>query len=323
MRLSTHGSPPRRFRAPFGARKLSANFPKQAITARICSMALIKIMTVAATTLALGACTAIRSESIPIPDEIPRSAISHEKFDRVLHDFVDRNGQVDYARLKESPRNLNDYVALIAAVSPDSHPHLFGTREDLLAFWINAYNASVIHAVTAKYPIASVGDVGISFQKTGFFVQQRFAIGGAQMSLYCLENSIVRERFRDPRIHFALNCASASCPTLPNRAFVPATLEQRLDQAARNFVADKRNVDIDHALRVVRLSSIFDWYESDFTKWPEAAGGASTSLLGYIERYASPSLAAELQKADGYKIKFNDYDWSLNDRSQTTAAPRK
>ncbi len=263
--------------------------------------------------LLIAACTTIRPG--PGAVELPEGSFSHGRWDRVLQQHVDSAGRVDYAGLAANPRELDAYFEQIAGFSPDSHPHLFRDRDARLAYWINAYNASVIKAVVEAYPISSVGDVGFGFWKIGFFVQQKIVVGGTSMSLYYLENSIVRERFRDARIHFALNCASASCPTLPNRAFQAATLQERLDQEARRFVAATRNVRVDHDRRVIYLSSIFDWYESDFTDWPTPGLPRHPSLLDYISHYAEAELQADLARAGRYDIRFDTYDWSLNDQA--------
>ena len=113
--------------------------------------------------------------------------------------------------------------------------------------------------------------------RAGFFFLQRVEVGGRRLSLYTLENRIVRARFDEPRIHFALNCASVGCPSLPPEAFVPERLEQQLARETARFLSEERNVAVDLDARIVRLSSIFDWYDVDFTGWMERLRS-----LGYI-----------------------------------------
>lgn len=274
--------------------------------------------------LALSACTTtIRSN--PANVDPPTVPFSHHRFDRVLHDFVDSRGRVDYAGLVARPTDLDAYFHQISLISPDSHSKLFATRDERLAFWINAYNASVMKAVADAYPISSVGDVGLSFWKIGFFVMQRVVIGSTEMNLYDLENLIIRERFRDPRVHFALNCASAGCPRLPRQAFRASTLSQRLDEETRRFVHEGRNVRVDHPARTVHLSSIFGWYEEDFTEWPADELPADPSLLDYVTLYADAGLAQDLEQAktQKYRIKLIPYDWSLNDQARSDDTTRR
>lgn len=249
----------------------------------------------------------------------PPATFSNAALDVVLRRYVDDQGRVDYAGLQANPGALDRYYDLVAAYSPDSAPALFPTRAHALAYWINAYNAAVLRGVVAAYPIESVGDVQPWLPaKAGFFVFQRFTFGGVTSNLYDLENTVVRERYRDPRVHFALNCASRGCPRLPRAAFDGAVLDVQLDQETRRFVAEERNVRVDHAARRVYLSSIFKWYQSDFLDWPPLSAAAGATLLDYVGRYATPERADDLRRAAGYEIEFVPYDWGLNGQ-----APRR
>jgi hypothetical protein len=253
---------------------------------------------------------------------------SHTHFERVLERFVDQYGQVDYTALKKNPHDLEQYYLLFATSSPDSHPELFPTEHDKLAYWINAYNAAVIKAVLTQYPIQSVEDVKppVLFfflpRKSGFFLFQRLTFGGTPTSLYYLEHYVIRKRFADPRIHFALNCASGGCPRLPRQAFTAEHLDTQLDQAARQFMTEQRNFSIDHQARTVWLSSIFDWYKKDFVSWyqrnfpDKSLGKDDANLLDYVSLYTSPEQTQELKRAAAYTLRFVPYDWSLNDQAR-------
>ncbi|MGD9762328.1 MAG: DUF547 domain-containing protein [Candidatus Binatia bacterium] len=264
---------------------------------------------------ALSACTAIRP-NVPAARLGPQpDTFSHAAFDRVLQRFVDDRGRVDYGSLQAHRADLDWYYDLVAAYSPDSSPALFPTRAHALAYWLNAYNAAVMRTVLEYYPIAGVGDVDPWLPgKAGFFFLQRLTFGGATTSLYYLENNVVRERFRDPRVHFALNCASGGCPRLPRRAFTGEQLDQQLDAEARRFVAEPRNVRIDHGERAVYLSSIFNWYQRDFLDWPPLEGRSGATLLDYVALYSTPEQVAELRRASEYDVRFAPYDWNLNDQ---------
>jgi hypothetical protein len=240
----------------------------------------------------------------------------HDRFDAVLRRVVDDDGRVDYPALVADRADLDAYVAELAATSPQRDVARFPTPDDRLAYWLNAYNASVLALVVERYPIASVKDVFPPL--VGFFYLQRVTLGGERMSLRTLENDVVRARFHEPRVHFALNCASRGCPRLPTRAFTGPGLQAELEREARRFVAEARNVDVDEARRTVRLSSIFTWYEDDFTDWMRARHPTEpATLVGYVRRLADAQKQAALDACSGCSVEFVPYDWALNDRAPT------
>ena len=273
----------------------------------------------------LQGCTVIKPVNMENETTDESHTFSHASFDRVLERFVDDNGYVNYSSLKEAPHDLEYYYSLIAKYSPDRYPELFPTTKHKLAYWINAYNATVIKTILHYYPISSVLDVkppAIFFllsDKSGFFVFQRLYFGGKTTNLYYLENSIIRKRFSDPRIHFALNCAALSCPHLPTQSFDPFRLEHQLDKETRRFLAEKRNFKIKHPEKKIYLSTIFKWYENDFLKWfrkrfPER----DATVLNYIALFLSREKAAELTQAAGtYQVDYTPYNWRLNDKKNT------
>lgn len=139
--------------------------------------------------------------------------------------------------------------------------------------------------------------------------------GGDDTSLYFLENSVVRKRFPDPRIHFALNCASISCPRLSRHVFLGNRLNAQLDAETRRFVGEARNVTIDPESGTVQLSSIFDWYEGDFVNWDRSAfDGKKPSLRAYVAHYLPSEQAQPFLQPASYEIRFRPYDWGLNDQ---------
>jgi hypothetical protein len=247
---------------------------------------------------------------------------SHELLDNLLKRYVDGKGLVNYENLAEDPTELDVYYSSIATYSPDSHPGLFPTDNYKLAYWINAYNASAIKTVMTYYPISSVLDVkqpAVFFflsDKSGFFFFQRLTYGGKSTSLYYLENGVIRKRFNDPRIHFALNCAARGCPYLPREAFTGEQLNAQLDRETRKFLSQMRNFNINHQEKVIYMSSIFKWYEKDFITWyKEKYPHHEATLLNYIVLYLPSEKAAELKTyASTYPVRFMEYDWTLNDQ---------
>ena len=140
------------------------------------------------------------------------------------------------------------------------------------------------------------------------------------MSLYHLENTIILKRFDAPRIHFALNCPSASCPTLPQHAFSPEHLDAELDRETRKFLSQPRNFRIDHERRAVILSEIFDWYRDDFLDWYRRnEADRQATLLDFTKLYLDVDATGDRRIAEDYEIRFTPYDWSLNDQRKTAA----
>ena len=242
----------------------------------------------------------------------------HELFDQVLRKYVNDEGKVNYSQLLKDRKELEEYYALIATYSPDSHPQLFTTENSKLSYWINAYNASAIRGVLQYYPIKSVKDVPLPTllffapKLSAFFIFNRHTFGSVETNLYYVENKVVRKRFKDPRFHFALNCASAGCPTLPNEAFIPETLDAQLERETRKFFSQSRNLTIDENSKTIYLSSILKWYEDDFTTSLTAEDSEAT-ILTFVRKYA-PTEALESLSDSTYSIRYFDYDWTLNDQ---------
>jgi len=267
-------------------------------------------------------CTKIEPTTFTDEQVVEPRILSHASFDRLLQRFVDHEGRVNYSALKQDSRDLDQYYHLIATFSPDSHPDLFPSESHKLAYWINAYNATAIKTVLTYYPISSVLDVkppAVFFflsEKSGFFVFQRLTYGGKTTSLYYLGNGVIRERFQEPRIHFALNCAALGCPRLPGQAFSGEDLERQLDQETRKFLSEARNFRIDHSGKTIYMSSIFKWYEDDFLNWYQKNYSESkASLVNYIALYLTSDKAAELKEhGNQYALRFLPYDWGLNDK---------
>ncbi len=229
-------------------------------------------------------------------------------------------GRIAYAAAARDSADLDRYLARLRKVSPDSDPGAFPSDAHRLAYWINAYNAWAIRFVLDHYPIRSVNDVRPPLllrwlpQGAGFFYLQRAELGERKQNLYNLENRLVRRRFAEPRIHFALNCASLGCPELPRRPFSAAGLEAELTRETARFLADPNNYRLDLEARVVSLSSIFDWYERDFTSWvsrnqPQLA----STLTSWLGAHLAEDERRALASCADCRIEFLSYDWSLND----------
>lgn len=220
-------------------------------------------------------------------------AVAEEAWARVLARGVDDHGRIDFAGIAAAPEDLDSYASYVGSVSPISRPDAFPTRETRLAYYLNAYNA------LAMYGIVQAGiPESLEKMKFRFFYRSRLAMGGERLSLYKLENSIIR-KMGDPRIHFALNCMVRSCPRLPREPFEPSRLDAQLERAARLFFSEDRNVDLRSDAKTVRFNEILRFYTEDFL-------AASPSLIAYANRYRVEAIPLD------WKVEFIPYDWTVN-----------
>jgi len=229
-------------------------------------------------------------------------------YDRLLRTYVSDNGWVDYAGLARERAALNRFLERLATVSPTGYQR----NADRLAFWINSYNAftlaDALDTVYGKHQ--GVREV------CGFFDKRKHAVAGEQLTLDEIEK---RGRdLRDPRIHFAIVCASTSCPKLQRFAYTGEKLDSQLEQAAREFLADpNRGLRYKASHNDLYVSPIFKWYAGDFTGsegslWARAKATVSGSeLLDFIARYAPATVAARIREHSA-TLHYFDYDWSLN-----------
>lgn len=219
---------------------------------------------------------------------------------RYLHAGNDGLNRLDYAGLKKSGRPaLNAYVQSLEAVNPSAL-----TVAEQFSFWTNLYNAKTAQIVISHYPVASIRDIKLSLNPfAGPWRAKVVKVQGHELSLDDIEHKILRPVWNDPRIHYAVNCASVGCPNLAMKAYTGRNLETMLDVAARDYINSPRGVEFDNGRIIV--SSLYDWYGSDF-------GDGQREILAHIARYAEPPLAKRLKNVSD----FDDfaYDWMLNDK---------
>jgi len=229
----------------------------------------------------------------------------HAAWTRLLRRYV-RAGVVDYAGLRRGGEaELDGYLRSLQSVCRGHYDTW--SRRQKLAVWVNAYNAYTIRLILNHYPLASIREIGLlpgAAFRTDFIPMEK--LRGDTISLNVIENEILRKEFREPRIHFAIVCASTSCPALRTDAYRAAELDRQFDDAARGFLRDPTRNRFDAATNTLRLSSIFDWFREDFE-------GAAGSLQAFVARYAEPPTARAVG-AGGLRVEFLDYDWSLNGR---------
>lgn len=211
---------------------------------------------------------------------------THAAWDSLLQQYVSENGQVNYKGLKANPAALVAYCQLLA----DNPPQENWSRETQLAYWINAYNAFTMKLIVDNYPTASI----LRFDSGKTWDVKRIVLGGKKYSLNQIENEIIRPQFKEPRIHFAINCAAKSCPPLYNHAYTAANLDSTLEIRAKQFInhPDYNTLSANKAA----VSKIFDWYGADFG-----------DLKKYLNRYAKTPVKATAT------VTFKEYDWNLNE----------
>jgi hypothetical protein len=232
-------------------------------------------------------------------------AVDHDPWDAILAEVVslgdDGVARVDYPALTgDSLRGqLDGYIAQLA-----STPVSELDRAEQQAYWINLYNALTLQVMRDHYPVDSIQDVDISpgLFSSGPWGAELIAVEDEILTLDDIEHRILRPLWRDPRIHYAVNCASIGCPNLQGRAWRAATLDADLDAAATAYVNHDRGFTVDDGDLVV--SSIYDWFIADF-------GGNDEGVLRHLAQYASPDRQAILQSAR--RISDHRYDWALND----------
>jgi hypothetical protein len=245
---------------------------------------------------------------------------NYVNYDSVLKKYVE-NGLVNYSKLKAERTTIDDFVNELKSVRSSEYDSW--NNDQQLAFWINAYNGWFLQIVIDHYPIKKQILKGIVYpdnsvqQIRGIWTEIKSKFAGQEVSLDTIEHTILRPQFREPRIHFSIVCASIGCPVLRNEAFRASELEKQLDDAARNFVNNPSKVQIVPAEKMIRISSIFDWFASDFAKYSSDAlkqhySKKEAGPIGLILKYVKPSDAKLI--TDGLKVKYLDYDWSLNEK---------
>jgi len=212
-------------------------------------------------------------------------AISHAAFDKLLRAYVSSTGVVDYAGLKSNGAALEGYINLLRE-NPVKDSWSTGEK---LAYWINAYNAHTLKLILDNYPVQSIKDIngGKPWDK------KWIKLGDQTYSLNNIENDIIRPQFKEPRIHFAVNCAAKSCPPLLNRAWTAENLEKNFEATTKSFINSNKYNQISNS--GAKISSIFDWYGGDFG-----------DVKAFINKYSDTKIN------DGASIGFSNYDWDLN-----------
>jgi len=227
-------------------------------------------------------------------------AVNHSLYGDLLAKHV-KAGRVNYRTFKNEEKRLDKYLKLLDETDPDTL-----SRNEQFAFYINAYNACTIKLILQHYPgIQSIKDIG-SWWSTPWKI--KFCkIGGKTYSLDQIEHNILRPRFKDPRVHFAINCASKGCPTLISEPYQGSILDQQLDESTRAFINDPEKNRLEG--NTLYVSKIFKWFKDDF----------DGDIAVFFSNYADKNLKNTLSdKKSQINIKYLNYDWSLNESAGTS-----
>lgn len=226
----------------------------------------------------------------PLQSTSEGSAINldHSSWDDLLKKHVGNDGLVNYKGFQEDRAALDSYLQMLSSQSPNKQ----WSVQELLAYYINLYNAHTVLLIVDNYPVTSIKDIN------GPWTRGIVPIGNNNLSLGGIENGILR-KMDEPRIHFAINCASISCPDLLNEAFTAAKINEQLDRVASNFINGTKN-ELDKTNP--KLSSIFDWYAKDYKL------NGKTNVIEYINQYGQVKIIPTAT------IEYLEYDWNLNEQ---------
>ena len=234
-------------------------------------------------------------------DQSSAKTVSHDAWDGFLKRHIKEKDGINllgYGSVTADDKMaLKDYIKELADVRVRSL-----NRDEQLAYWVNIYNALTVDLILDNYPVASIRDVSTGLFSGGPWSDEIVFIEGENLTLNDIEHRILRPIWKDPRLHYAVNCASIGCPNLATDAFTAANAEELLEAGARAYVNHPRGAFVSSGS--LRVSSIYEWFQEDF-------GGSDTGVLEHLRKYAEGSLAAELGSIKS--IGDDTYDWNLNE----------
>ena len=269
-----------------------------------------------ATVMLLSSCGVVANQKAPTSQNVANQTTETSKFQpfsyqdyaEVLSTYVNENGEVNYAQLKENRAALDRFNQSLGRVTRATYESW--TESEQIAFWVNAYNSFTLQAIIDKYPVKSIKNI------PGVWKFLKFEILGESMTLDGIEHKVLRKEFNEPRIHMALVCAAVSCPYLRQEPYEGDKLEAQLEENTIQFLSLDSNFSLDAEAETVKLSAIFKWFKEDweatygteekFTKFNSKEGSVLNFITNYVE-------GEDLTKLEGaQKISYIDYDWSLN-----------
>lgn len=237
----------------------------------------------------------------PASQQVSIDQVDHQVWNEMLQKYVDQDGMVNYQAWNNDATDRQRLKQYLESLS-QANPNLAANRETKLAYWINAYNALTVEGILRVYPTTSIRK---HTKKIGYNLWKNLYLytGDAVINLDSIEHQVLR-KMQEPRIHFAIVCASISCPRLMNEAYTSDQLENQLATNTKDFFSRSRNLQVDAASKKLKLSAIMDWFGSDFG---DSAQTQFAAVYPYFPEAAKTQLAA-----GGFSIAHLDYDWGLN-----------
>jgi hypothetical protein len=231
---------------------------------------------------------------------------SHGKFNLLLQThvkFKNKQSFINYLKIKKNSVSLENYLKSLSSVSKKEFKKF--SKDEQLAFLINAYNAFTIKIIIDNYPVKSIKDIGSFFTNT--WKMKFFTLLEEKSHLDNIEHNLIRKQFNEPRIHFAVNCASIGCPSLQRKAFTAKNLNILLESATNNFLSNTTKNKFEKNKKEIKLSKIFKWYGEDFKK-----------KFGSIEKFIAKYLTSNSNDQkniinEKFSLTWTDYDWKLNE----------
>lgn len=244
----------------------------------------------------------------------------YASWDSDLNKYVDRDGYVNYRSWKANRSGVDSFLASGSKISAEDYSQM--SKEQKLALWINLYNAGTIKQILDHYPIHKTGlnfypDSSIR-QIDGVWDKYKLQAAGKQVSLSDIENKILRAEFKEPLIHFAINCASHGCPKILNHSYKSETVYKEMEASAHAFVNDTNKNRIDIKKQKLELSRIFEWFGDDFKERYGGNGIAGRSnresaVLNFILKHVDIP-QREMIRSNQFALSYRPYDWSLNEQ---------
>ncbi len=233
----------------------------------------------------MGACDKAEDK---VEDKIEEPVFSHAAFDAMLSQHVNAVGDVDYMAFLDDTTDLKDYLDYLS----ENEPETTWSNDKKMAYWINLYNAFTIYNILIEYPVNSILDI-----EGGMIWTQRLAmVGDSSYTLDQIEKERLLATYNEPRVHFAVNCAAASCPPLLNKARTEANIQQYYTSTTNSFI---NNTDYNYiSMDSISVSKVFDWYAADF--------GGANNIVDYFQQYADSTIS------DSAVVTYQMYDWDLN-----------
>ena len=266
----------------------------------------VLVLVISSIVLSMKLFAAQEPELIPIWnefDELNTATIEHAAWQNLIDSYLVTDHpsgiyRFDYAALKanaEDFKALRDYLFSLTSLDPRTY-----SKKEQFAYWVNLYNALTVYVVTGRYPIESIKDIKSGLIDYGPWNKELITIAGQKVTLNHIEHGILRPIWKDPRIHYAVNCASLGCPNLCPEVYTADNAERLLEKSAKEYINHPRGATIEDG--ELKISSIYDWFNIDF-------GGTNEGVFEHLKKYANQDLAMQL---DGFTDFVDDYDWALN-----------